>query len=503
MRVSLLYPDRNFAPDGPLCADHDQLYADLQLEILVAAMADGDPLVARVSKSVLLQPLDDPDVIVYRQAILADFRSHPQLLEALRQAATAALQARRDVWGFGYGGFPTPQGTLSGAARYLAAYIDPLRTLRAIADTHIGAGSAEGLTRLLQELQSELQDSYLEIISRHLHQLNFRRGIWLSAELGDRNTGDNYALVAPHPGSDSWTHRLHSSRPASYRFSIDPHDDGAGQALEELTAKGLNQVANAAAQSADHITSYLNALQTELAFYRGCLNLYQRLQGNGQQVCTPQVAQAVVQALNFTGLTDPCLGLQAGGLLDGHDADADRRSLVVITGANSGGKSTLLRSVGVAQLMMQAGMLVTANSYRASPVAGVFTHFPHQEDATMSRGRLDDELSRMEGIARHLRPYCLVLFNESFQSTNEREGSEIASQIVTALRDAGVRVVYVTHQYDFARRFLDEADTSTLYLRAAPRSPVTPHYRIEPDLPLATAYGPELYRSVFADSGSA
>jgi DNA mismatch repair ATPase MutS len=136
-------------------------------------------------------------------------------------------------------------------------------------------------------------------------------------------------------------------------------------------------------------------------------------------------------------------------------------------------------------------------------VAGVFTHFPHQEDATMSRGRLDDELSRMHDIARRLHPYCLVLFNESFQSTNEREGSEIASQIITALRDAGVRVVYVTHQYDFARRFLDEADTSTLYLRAAPQSPVTPHYRIEPDLPLATAYGPELYRSVFADSGSA
>lgn len=503
MKVSLLHPDGNFTPDGPLCADHDQLYADLQLEILVAAMADGDPLVARVSKSALLQPLDDPNVIVYRQNVLADFQSHPQVLDALHQTATAALQARRDVWGFGYGAFSSPQGTLSGATRYLAAYLDHLRTLRAIADTHIAAMSADGLTHLLGELQSSLQESYLDTISRHLHQLDFRRGIWLSAELGERNTGDKYVLVTPDPRSDSWTHRLHTGRTARYRFSIDPHDDGAGQALEELTARGLNQVANAAAQSADHITSYLTALRTELAFYRGCLNLYQHLHESGLRTCTPQVARPVALALNFTDLTDPCLSLRTGRPVDGHNVYADRRSLVVITGANSGGKTTLLRSIGVAQLMMQAGIFVTAESYRASPAGGVFTHFPHHEDATMNRGRLDDELSRMSGIARHLRSNGLVLFNESFQSTNEREGSEIASQIVTALRDAGVRVAYVTHQYDLARRFLDEADTSTLYLRAAPRASVPPHYRIEPDIPLATAYGPELFRAVFADTESA
>ena len=46
--------------------------------------------------------------------------------------------------------------------------------------------------------------------------------------------------------------------------------------------------------------------------------------------------------------------------MTGNDIDADGKSLIVVTGANEGGKSTFLRSVGTAQLMMQAGMFVTA-----------------------------------------------------------------------------------------------------------------------------------------------
>ena len=53
--------------------------------------------------------------------------------------------------------------------------------------------------------------------------------------------------------------------------------------------------------------------------------------------------------------------------------DADGKSLVIITGANSGGKSTFLRSAGLAQLMMQCGMFVAAGSFRASVCKRVFT----------------------------------------------------------------------------------------------------------------------------------
>ena len=91
----------------------------------------------------------------------------------------------------------------------------------------------------------------------------------------------------------------------------------------------------------------------------------------------------------------------------------------MITGANRGGKSTFLRSIGLAQLMMQGGMFVPAVSFSAACVRAVFTHFRREEDATMERGKLDEELSRMSTIAGQISSGGLLLCNESFASTED------------------------------------------------------------------------------------
>jgi hypothetical protein len=75
-----------------------------------------------------------------------------------------------------------------------------------------------------------------------------------------------------------------------------------------------------------------------------------------------------------------------------------------------------------------------------------------------------EELVRMDRIAGHVRARGIVLFNESFAATNEREGSEIASQIVSALLERDIMVLFVSHMYEFARSFLGREDV--LFLRA-------------------------------------
>ena len=106
----------------------------------------------------------------------------------------------------------------------------------------------------------------------------------------------------------------------------------------------------------------------------------------------------------------------------GNDIDGNDKALVVITGANQGGKSTFLRSVGLAQVMMQSGLFVGAEAFGANIVRGVFTHYKREEDTSMTSGKFDEELSRMNALADMLGPHSLILFNESFASTNEREG---------------------------------------------------------------------------------
>ena len=84
----------------------------------------------------------------------------------------------------------------------------------------------------------------------------------------------------------------------------------------------------------------------------------------------------------------------------------------------------------------------------------------------MKSGKFDEELARMSEIVDHIAPNSMVLFNESFAATNEREGSEIAKQIVCALLEKRIKIFYVTHLYEFAHGFFDRKIDDALFLRA-------------------------------------
>ena len=111
----------------------------------------------------------------------------------------------------------------------------------------------------------------------------------------------------------------------------------------------------------------------------------------------------------------------------------------------------------------------------------------------MTSGRLDEELSRMSAIAEQVRPHCLMLFNESFAATNEREGSEIGRQVVRALLEAEIKVFFVTHQFDFAESFHNRHAESTLFLRAERQPDGRRNYKLAVAEPLPTSFGEDLY----------
>jgi DNA mismatch repair ATPase MutS len=150
--------------------------------------------------------------------------------------------------------------------------------------------------------------------------------------------------------------------------------------------------------------------------------------------------------------------------------------------------------------MTQCGMFVPAVSLRASISRRLFTHFKREEDIQMKSGKFDEELSRLSKIIDDVVPNSMVLFNESLASTMEREGSEIAQQIVRALMKAQVRVFYVTHMFTLAHEFYQHANGQALFLRAERRDDGKRTFRLQEGAPLATSYGEDLYRQIFESS---
>jgi hypothetical protein len=103
----------------------------------------------------------------------------------------------------------------------------------------------------------------------------------------------------------------------------------------------------------------------------------------------------------------------------------------------------------------------------------------------------------MSDIANNLKPSSLLLFNESFAATNEREGSEIARQVVVALVESRMKIFFVTHLYKFAREIFDKNMKDAIFLRAERRTEGRRTFKLIKGEPLQTSYGKDLYKEIF------
>lgn len=493
MRPHLLHPDRDFAGGGPPHAS--DLVQDLGLDTLFDSMAAGDAFLREVAAETVLSSLVDVDAIRYRQDVLRDFLAHPDLLRALYQLAVEAIEGERRAY---FGLFlRSPESVVHRSREVLGWFADCLGRLRDIARDSTASVKSEGLTRLFSELLREIDEDYLERVRRQLADLAFRDGVFASARVGPSMRGTDFVLRRPREDQRGLLAGLAGRRSPRFTIRIADRDEAGHRALRELRERALGGAADALGSSVDHILGFFRELRRELAFYLGCLHLRERLSQLGVPTAFPEPRPAGVREWSFRGLRDPCLALASERPVVGNDLDAPGVRAVLVTGPNQGGKSTFLRSLGLGQLMMQCGMFVAADAFRADVVTGVFTHFRRQEDAGPRAGQLDDECRRMSDIAAALSRDALVLFNESFQATNEREGSEIARQVVEALADAGVKLAFVTHLYEFAHRLRDGEFDGIAFLRAERLPDGARTFRVVPGEPLPTSFGADVYAKVF------
>ncbi len=496
MKAFLLYKDQDFDLQQKLPWNAQALTQDLELNTLFNAMALGDEFLFAVAKKAVLSGLhNDLDTIRYRQNILKDCLKNPSIVREIYAIAVEAIESEKKIF---FGFFrKSPTTILRRSIEVLQMFMGMLKKLKNIADEQADTFESEGFTAFFAMLNKELDDTYFASIQAHLRTLKFRDGVLISAELGKGNKGTNYILRKPPDQKQSWIERIFAKKPPVYTFSIHPRDENGFRALSELQDRGLNLVANALGQSTDHMLNFFTLLRTELAFYVGCLNLQEQLVQLEEPISFPQFDDPDERRLSFQGLYDVCLALSMRQKVVGNDVNADNKDLVIITGANQGGKSTFLRSIGLAQLMMQCGMFVPAESFYAQVCNGLFTHYKREEDTSMKSGKLDEELSRMSDIVDQITANSLVLFNESFAATNEREGSEIARQIVSALLEKRIKVFFVTHLYEFAHGFYTKRMEKAIFLRAERQANGARTFKLIEGEPLPTSYGKDLYISIF------
>lgn len=493
MKVRLMHPQADIdlaAAEPPLTAEVER---DLQLAPVWDAMADGDAYLRAVARAAVLHPLRDAPTIRYRQAALADCARRPDDARRLYRIAVDAL----DLEHAGLLMLPVhgrPDMVLARSLRLLTGLADALTDLSRGCAEMAGRFSSPAFTAFFDRIAGDLDDDYLRLLRRRVRELSFPAGQLMSVGIGDGGEVVDAVLRRAKDANRGLFDRTPLHRPL-FSFTIPERDEGGFNALSALRDRSVADVAAAAARSVEHVLAFFAAVRHELGFYLGALNLAAALGSCGAPLCTPDPDGDT--SVRATGLYDPALALVTGVAPVGNDVDLGARALLVITGANHGGKSTMLRALGTAQLMMQAGLFVAAESFAARPVGAVLTHGAREQDEQLRRGTFDEELERMSRIVDVAAPGDLLLCNESFAATDEAEGAQILLDVTRALVAAGLQVRSVTHLYDFAREVYDDGGGDAGFLRAERGDDGARPFRLAPAPPLRTSFGLDVYDREF------
>ena len=223
MRAQLMFADRDFEvarEDGPY---EQGLIQDLELTTLWKAMARGDEVIWKSSRTALLASLESTKEIHYRQAVYLDCLANRSVVEELYELAGAAIAEKKKSWrGFGINS-NNGEPLLHASIKELESFVGILKRLHQLAEEHADAFESEGFTSFFATLRRELDDAYFGEIGHHLRNLRFRDGVLASARLGTGNQGVDYAL-----SSTSQPRQLPAT-PDHEGSDLQPHDSPRGR----------------------------------------------------------------------------------------------------------------------------------------------------------------------------------------------------------------------------------------------------------------------------------
>ena len=235
----------------------------------------------------------------------------------------------------------------------------------------------------------------------------------------------------------------------------------------------------------------LNTMMRQAMFLAGCARLYKRGQESGIYFCMPDNGEETAEKVY-----ELSLALQMLELPVPNTVPLSKYRSILVTGANQGGKSTFLRSLGIAQVMCQAGMFVAAKRYPLHAYKDIFTHFTRREDVTMNMGKFEEELKRMEQILCGAKKNTLILLNESFATTTEVTAFQIAMDLTHACLEQGVTTWLVTHITKYVKELYREGHDDVLFLSAGRQADKEVRFTMYEKEPGDTSYGLELYEQM-------
>ena len=160
------------------------------------------------------------------------------------------------------------------------------------------------------------------------------------------------------------------------------------------------------------------------------------------------------------------------------DLGADYRGLV-ITGANAGGKTVVLKTVGLLTLMAMFGLQVPAkNGTELAVFDEVFVDVGDQQDLANALSTFSGHMQNVAQILNKVGRNTLVLLDEIGSGTEPTEGAALAIAIMSAMYEKGALMVATTH-YGEIKEFAEKHEDFVPAAMAFDREALQPKYQLQ------------------------
>ncbi len=180
--------------------------------------------------------------------------------------------------------------------------------------------------------------------------------------------------------------------------------------------------------------------------------LSDRLQAGEPEVVAPQTP------FELRRLRHPLLALRGVAVVANDVLLEDGKSGFIVSGPNAGGKTVTLTAVGLAALMLRAGLPIPAERGSKMPLyRAVHTAIGDEGDLAKDLSTFTAHLTALREIAKETIPGTLVCVDEIAADTDPREGAALASAMLELLIDRGAHVLITTHLDEVKAKGLTDA----------------------------------------------
>lgn len=233
------------------------------------------------------------------------------------------------------------------------------------------------------------------------------------------------------------------------------------------------------------ILEVLSVLYHELPFYEIGLSMNKKLKLEGFKICLPRWESP----MELCDIYHVNLGIdhKEDVITNTLKLNADK-PIMILTGANRGGKTTITQTICISIWFGQLGLFVPGTSVSLPYVKELLLHFPKEEKASIKLGRLGEECLRFKHLFEKSSQSSFYAMNEAFQGTSHSESLQIALESVKAVHAKGGLLLFNTHLHELVEALEKEIPKEVITSLIAGKDMEKSPYIIDEGRPLGKSY---------------